>query len=277
MLFNPGSVIDHPYALAGTLALVVAAKPAVAFLTLRLLGRSVPQALTVAAGRAQIGEFSFILTGAALALGLLPQLASDLVLSAAILSILINPLIFEAAERWVARHHPPVPDHPAMPEPAPAPGPDEDEAEAEEAPVLDIAGHAIVAGYGRVGRRVAQALIAAGERPVVIDLDGGALAEAQAAGAMTLTGNSADPDLLRRANLPAAKRIFVTLPEAFEAGQVVEQARRAVPEITIYARAHSDEDEAHLTGLGASLTIMGEREIADRMIAADADAAVPKA
>jgi CPA2 family monovalent cation:H+ antiporter-2 len=79
-------------------------------------------------------------------------------------------------------------------------------------------------------------------------------------------GNAADPEVLAAANLPLARRLFVTIPETFEAGQVVEQARAANPALDIVARAHSDAAVEHLTKLGATLTVMGEREIADRMI-----------
>jgi K+:H+ antiporter len=79
-------------------------------------------------------------------------------------------------------------------------------------------------------------------------------------------GNAADPEVLAAANLPAAKRLFVTIPEAFEAGQVVEQARAANPELEILARAHSDAEIEHLTTLGTTMTVMGEQEIADRML-----------
>jgi len=90
-------------------------------------------------------------------------------------------------------------------------------------------------------------------------------------------GNAADPEVLAVANLGAARRLFVTIPQAFEAGQVVQQARAANPTLEIIARAHTDDEVDHLTGLGADLTVMGEREIAHRMIerAFGADAAAP--
>jgi voltage-gated potassium channel Kch len=79
-------------------------------------------------------------------------------------------------------------------------------------------------------------------------------------------GNAADPEVLAAANLPAARRLFCTLPEVFEAGQVVEQARAANPRLEIMARAHSDEAVAHLESHGANPTVLGEREIALRML-----------
>ena len=81
-----------------------------------------------------------------------------------------------------------------------------------------------------------------------------------------MAGNAADPAVLRAANLPAARRLVVAIPEAFEAGQVVEQARAANPALRIIARAHSEDAVAHLSGLGADLTVLGEREIAHRIL-----------
>ena len=72
--------------------------------------------------------------------------------------------------------------------------------------------------------------------------------------------------MLRAANLAGAKYIIIAIPEAFEAGQVVQQARAANPRNQIIARAHSDAEVEHLNSLGADTVIMGEREIAHGMI-----------
>ena len=79
-------------------------------------------------------------------------------------------------------------------------------------------------------------------------------------------GNAARPDVLRAARPAAARALVIAIPEAFEAGQIVEQARAANPALRIVARAHSDAEVEHLEGLGADVVIMGEREIARGMI-----------
>ena len=68
------------------------------------------------------------------------------------------------------------------------------------------------------------------------------------------------------AALAAAKFLFVAIPEAFEAGQIVQQARRANPSLPIVARAHFDAEVEHLLAMGASKVVMGEREIALAML-----------
>jgi len=113
--------------------------------------------------------------------------------------------------------------------------------------------------------RAAQAALAAGRQVVVVEERDEARAAAEAAGARVVAGNAADPAVLAEAGLATARRLFVTVPEAFEAGQVVEQARAANPALEILARAHSDAALDHLAALGATRTILGEREIAERM------------
>ena len=85
-------------------------------------------------------------------------------------------------------------------------------------------------------------------------------------GLKSSAGSGADERVLRAANLPAARMLFVAIPEAFEAGQIVQQTRRANPHLEIVARAHFDAEVDHLAQLGANSVIMGEREIAEAML-----------
>ena len=244
MLFNPAVLVEQPMAVLATVAIIVLGKSAAAFLIVRAFGHPAGTALTVSASLAQIGEFSFILVGLGVALGLLPEGGRDLVLAGAILSILVNPLVFALTER-----RRPAPPAPAAAPPAPA-----------------ETGHEVIVGYGRVGAIIGARLAAAGQRVVVIEDRDEALTAARADGAEAIAGHAADPEVLAQADLGAARRLFVTIPEAFEAGQVVQQARALNPRLDILARAHSDAAVQHLEGLGANLAVLGEREIARRMI-----------
>jgi CPA2 family monovalent cation:H+ antiporter-2 len=285
MLFDPGIIMEAPLAVLATLAIIMLGKSAAAYVIVRAFGHPSGTALTISASLAQIGEFSFILVGLGGALGLLPPEGRDLVLAGAILSILLNPFLFAAVERRkakVAAHlaTPPAP-HPAvavapaepLPEVAPMPAraslPEEVPAQAEEAEPYDLPpmeDHDVVVGYGRVGFLVAAGLREAG-RPVLVFEDAEAtVIAARTDGLPAVLGNAADPEVLAAANLGAARRLFVTVPEAFEAGQVVEQARAANPDLEIMARAHSDAAVEHLKKLGATQIIMSEREVARRML-----------
>jgi len=247
MLFDPGVILRDPLGVAATVLIIVFGKSAAAYGIVRLFGHGHATALTVSASLAQIGEFSFILAGLGVSLALLPAEGRDLVLAGAILSILLNPLAFWLADRSLA-------NAPRSPVPVPAPAP----------PLPQ--GHEVVIGYGRVGGLVGRRLAAAGRSVVVVETDAERAEAARRDGARAILGNAADPEVLAGTDLAAARRLFVAIPDAFEAGQVVEQARAARPDLEIIARADSEEAVAHLTKLGASLAIMGEREIAHRML-----------
>ena len=259
MLFDPGVLVRAPAAVAGTVLIIVVGKSLVAWATVRAFGYRGGTALTVAASLAQIGEFSFILAGLGVTLNILPPEGRDLLLAGAILSILLNPILFTAAERRRAAFFA------ARQAPAP-PGPEPVPEAAASLPVSGLTGHDVLVGYGRVGSLVGAGLRAAGRPLLVLDDNLEALEGAQREGAETVQGNAADPEVLAAANLPAAHRLFVTVPEAFEAGQVVEQARHLNPTMQIVARAHSEAAVEHLSRLGVTLAVMGEREIAHRML-----------
>ncbi len=266
MLFNPAILVEAPLAVVATVLIIVVGKSLAAFLIVRAFGYPAATALTVSAALAQVGEFSFILVGLGLALGLLPEQGRDLVLAGAILSILLNPFIFAMVERGRTRLLTRLAFTGAAPEAKPAPRPEPPPEEPDAPPVTTLSDHDVVVGYGRVGSIVGAGLIASGRPVLVFEERDEAVDAARAAGAEVVVGNAADPEVLAAANLPAARRLFVTLPEAFEAGQVVQQARALNPGLEILARAHSDDAVDHLSGLGASVTISGEREIAFRML-----------
>ena len=280
MLFDPGVILEAPVALLGTVLIIMVGNPLAAFVIVRAFGHPTGTAMTVSVSLSQIGEFSFILAGLGVALGLLQPEGRDLILAGAILSIALNPFLFAVVERGRTRLLTRIrftADAPApTPTPAPAPRIPEPEPEPEAPAMTTLADHDIVVGYGRVGSLVGPGLIAAGRPLLVISDEDDAAEAARQAGAEVVVGNAASPEVLSAANLPAARRLFCTLPEIFEAGQVVQQARAANPRLEILARAHSDEAVTYLSDLGADSTVLGEREIALRMLE-QASAAPPAA
>jgi CPA2 family monovalent cation:H+ antiporter-2 len=244
MLLNPLVFVAHPLAVLATVAIIVVGKAAVAWLIVRAFRLGDTTARTVAASLAQIGEFSFILMGLGHDLKLVTSDAYDLVLAGAIVSIFLNPFVFALLER-----------------------PPKDKPQAKPTPVPSTqSGHAVLIGYGRVGSLIGAALAGDGASVVVIETSDSGLAKARGDGAEVFEGNAASKEMLTAANIAGARRLFVTVPDAFEAGQVVEQARALNPALEILARAHSDAAVEHLEKLGADLVISGEREIAERMV-----------
>jgi len=257
MLFDPAVLLADPRPLAGTLLVVMAGNAGIAFLMMRVLRQSLVTSLIVAAGLAQIGEFSFILADLGIGLGLLPSTARQLVLATSMLAILAHPLLFELIERLRPR---------AAAKPA-ADDRAERRARAEELPTTGLSGHAVLVGYGRVGQIVANDLMAEGWKLLVIDARPELVEKLRAEGIEAFAANGAEERVLQAANLPAARLLLVAIPEPFEAGQIVEQGRRAYPTLEIIARAHFDAAVDHLTAHGANVVIMGEREIAHGMAA----------
>jgi CPA2 family monovalent cation:H+ antiporter-2 len=250
MLFNPSVLLREPGMIALTFAVVTVGGGGIAFLLLRFLGQKTGPALVIAVSLAQIGEFSFILADLGIGLRVLPVEARDLILGTSILSILLNPLLF-----WLATRD-------RVQEPAKAPEP-----KMPKKPILTpttLTDHAVLVGFGRVGRLVAQEM--KDRSLLVIEEAQDATEKLRAAGIEHITGNAAQSDVLTAANIAGAAMLFVAIPEAFEAGQIVEQARRANPALRIVARAHYDAEGDHLIARGADKVIMGEREIAHAMI-----------
>jgi CPA2 family monovalent cation:H+ antiporter-2 len=269
MLFNPAILADAPLALLATVLIIVIGKSAAAYLVVRLFGHTRPTALMITASLAQIGEFSFILANRSLELGLLPADGRDLILAGAILSILLNPLLFAVLEAYTARREKgPVPVDAAA-------EPQEDETPMRE-PIrpTSLTGHVVLIGHGRVGSFISAALR---ERKVplfVIEDDEDRVAALRELGVEAIAGNAADPELIQAANLGSARCLLVAIPDAFEGGQVVRQARIINATLPILARAHSEEEIAHLELHGANVVVMGEHEIAKSMLD-DAAVAAP--
>ncbi len=257
MLFDPHVLVTMPLPLLGTVAVIIVGKTIAAYAIVRLFGHSRATAGTVAVSLAQIGEFSFILATLGISLGLMDPAAQDLILGGAIVSIVANPLLFALLDRVLARRRAaPVAVDTAAPGPAEEPG----------LVTTALSGHAVVAGYGFVGRHVARALERHGVALLVIDDRQETVAELRDAGIEAIGGNAALPRVLAAANLAGAARLFVALPNVFEAGQVVERARAANPRLRIVARAETRSEAEHLREKGADTAVIGRIEIADAMV-----------
>ncbi|PHY19009.1 YbaL family putative K(+) efflux transporter [Caulobacter sp. BP25] len=250
MLFDPSVLLREPLAVLATLLIIVVGKSIAALIIVRAFRRPMSTALTISVSLAQIGEFSFILAGLGVSLKLLPPEGRDLVLAGAILSILVNPLLFAILDRVLPK---------MIAKEAKARG---------EPPTMSAAAqpHAVLVGYGRVGKAVAEGL--KGRTPlVVIEDDVERAQDLRRAGFETVAGNAVKPEVLLEAGLDKATHLFVAVPNPFEAARIIEQARAANPKALIIARAYTDADVALLKQMGAAHALIGEDEIARGMLA----------
>jgi CPA2 family monovalent cation:H+ antiporter-2 len=280
MLFDPASLLGDPLPVIATVAIIVLCRSVAVFAVVMAFRHSVATAVVIAASRAQIGEFSFILAQLGVGLGLLSQEGQALILSGAIISIVLNPvlvyggeLLRPALEAWLTPPRPPEPavasspDAAAAPVAAPAAPPEPPPAgEPFAQEPSELAGHTVLIGCGRVGSAIEAALDGAGSPYLVIETAEVPVAALRERGLEAFAGNAASPEVLALANLAAAHSIVIAIPDAFEAGQIAAQARHANPSIRIVARAHSDAEAGHLAGCGADIVVLAEREIARGML-----------
>jgi CPA2 family monovalent cation:H+ antiporter-2 len=256
MLFDPAAIAHAPLHIAVAAAAVLIGNSFFTFALLVAL-RAAPQtAVTVAAALAQIGEFSFILSGAAVARGLLPAEGRDLVLAAALLSILLQPAMFRAAELlgphlegvdWLRRRH------------------------AGRGEIRRRSGaavpdrHVIVVGHGRVGSLVAAGLRSHGIPYVVIEQNLHFAEVLRRDGIPVVYGDAAWPEVLDAAAPERARLLVIAVPDKGATRRILAAARRANPAIDVIARTHSNEEADWLTRNTVSLAAMGERHAASEM------------
>ncbi|MGE3994800.1 MAG: YbaL family putative K(+) efflux transporter [Variibacter sp.] len=266
MLFDPTIIAREAGPVLATLFIIMFGKSFAALLIVRLAGYSTNTALTISASLAQIGEFSLILVSLGVALALLPERGRDLVLAGSIVSIMLNPFVFQVLDWVQARTEEERPED-AVPQ-------DAEPGTRVEIPPTSLTDHVVLIGHGRVGSRISEAVRASGAPLLVVEDNADKSAQLREQGVETITGNAADPQLIQALNLPVARCLLVAIPNGFEGGQVVAQARGINADLPIIARSHSQDETAHLMKYGATRVVMGEDEIAKAMIA---DACAPDA
>ncbi len=256
MLFDPAIVFQHPWLVLGTVLIIVFGKSLAALAIVLAFRHPLSTALAISVSLAQIGEFAFILATLGVSLGLLSETGQSLILGGAILSILLNPLMFSLLDRlkpWLEQREG-KPDGPA---------PAVDDA---HVPFWSpLRSHTVLVGFGRVGHLVALSLGEQDRQFIVIEDQADVVRALRADGIPALYGNAALPGILEAADIATARWLLVAIPHALEAGQIIERARAINPQIEVIARAHSISEVTHLEKHGATYTIMGEREIAKGM------------
>jgi CPA2 family monovalent cation:H+ antiporter-2 len=254
MLLDPAVLIANPLTVLGVVLLVVIGKSIAAVAIVAALGYPLRTGLTVGAGLAQIGEFSFILATAGVAERLLPIEAFQLVVAGALVTITLNPLMFalvDPLDAWIRRH-------PRLRELL-----DRGAADlATRGPRREpLRGHAIVVGYGRIGRTVARALEGRNFPYLVLEEDRRAVENLRARGVEALYGDVTDDGLLEHAGVAAARVLVLTTADPPGTAFAAKHARAANPRIEVVARVESGEEASRLRNIGHVQAVEGEREV----------------
>ncbi|MEQ4925046.1 YbaL family putative K(+) efflux transporter [Proteus hauseri] len=264
MLFDPMVLIEHPLGILATLAIIIIGKSAAALVLVRMFGHSRRTALTIAASLAQIGEFAFILAGLGVALNVLEPDARNLVLAGALVSIMLNPILFTLLDKYLAKTETKEEMEKLQ----------QEELE-EEMPVpVDICGHAIIVGYGRAGSMLSEKLLAQSIPLVIIENSRNKFAELKEKAFNTVLGNASTKESLALARIDCAKSLLLTIPNGYEAADIAETARSMNPDLTIIVRAHFDdiivranydEEASFILEKGANHVVIDEDQTATAM------------
>ena len=257
MLFDPQVLVEQPLHVLWLVLIIMIGKSLAAFGIMILFRKPVRTALLISASLAQIGEFSFILAGLGITLGLLPAEANSLILAAALLTITLNPLAFSAIpviERWLQRR----PRLMARLESVRTEG-DTSPADAQTASMRD---HVVLVGFGRVGRRIGYALERAGIPYVAVERDQNTVEALRKRGIPAVFGDAARQGILDHVHLDTAKLLVIASPDPYHARAIVDVAKKLNPDVEIAARTHSEAGQKFLEERGVERAFMGERELA---------------
>jgi CPA2 family monovalent cation:H+ antiporter-2 len=261
MLFDPAVVVEMPLHVLGVVAIIVVGKTLAAMALVLALRYPLNTALTVAASLAQIGEFSFILAGLGLSLGLLPQEGMSLVLAGALISIALNPLVFagvEPARAWILRRSAAARRLEQRGDPY------------AELPMTTerrfLEGQVVLVGYGRVGQRIARSLGERGIAFVVAEQNRERVEDLRKAGIAAVSGDASEPAVLIQAHIAQAAMLVVATPDPVGVRRMVETARALNPGIEVVLRTHSEDECELLRRDGVGTVVFGEEELAQGML-----------
>lgn len=256
MLFDPAVLVREPLAVLAVLAIILIGKSVAAFGIVLGFGYPTRTALTVSASLAQIGEFSFILIGLGVTLGVVPVEGRDLILAGALLSITLNPLVFktfDGIERWLGRRPRVLSVLEGGGGQAISTLPETRDESSHD--------HAIIVGYGRVGRVVGKALGDQTLPVVIVDKDRRRVEALRAKGIPAIYGDASTPGILDGAGIAHARLLVIATPEGFQTRRIIKLARELNAGIDVAVRTQSDAEVAYLESQGVGLAIMGTREL----------------
>ena len=262
MLFEPAILVEKPLSVLVVVAVIVLGKSIAAMMITLALRYPLNTALTVAASLAQIGEFSFILAGLGVSLGILPAEGMSLILAGALISMAINPMIFsliKPLQTWLlrvselARHY------------------EKNTGLFSELPMTTeakyLAGQVVLVGYGRVGKKIAKVLSDKNIPFVVAEQNRELVENLRKKGIPAVSGNASEPSVLIQAHIANAAMLVIATPDTIDVRKMVKVAKMLKPEIKIVIRTHHEDESKFLREEHLGKVFYGEEELANGMSA----------
>ncbi|MHB8797919.1 MAG: cation:proton antiporter domain-containing protein [Thermoanaerobaculia bacterium] len=257
MLFDPRVLVEQPVRVLVVVAIIMLGKTLGAVGLVLAMRYPLHTALTVGAALAQIGEFAFIIAVLGRDLGLLPAEGHSLILVGSIISIGLNPVVFSTVgplTEWLKRKSALARRLAAL----------EHETAALPATVDEsrLVGQVVLVGYGRVGKRIAEALSERKVPFVVAEMSREAVAALRAKEIPAVSGDASDPAVLVQAHVATAAMLVIATPDPVKIRKMVEVARALNPVVEIVLRTHTEEEAELLREEKAGTVFMGEHELA---------------
>ena len=272
MMVDPAIFLDQPGRILVVLMVVMFVNFASAVAIVIVNRYPLSTALSIGASLGQIGEFSIILAGLALGLGIIQSEVMNLVLAAVLLSIAFNTLLFKAVEparRWVLSRS------------AVARRLDQRQDPTAALPMSTdrkyLEGQLVLVGYGRVGKRIGQALVERSIPYVIVEQSRERVEALREEGFAAVSGDPGDPGVLIQAHIAKASMLVIATPDTVHVRQMVETARLLNPSIEVIVRTHSEDESELLAADGFGKIFFGEEELAKGMVRHIVDRFAPKA
>jgi CPA2 family monovalent cation:H+ antiporter-2 len=260
MLFDPNVLLEAPLGVLGTVFIIILGKSLAAAGLVLLFRYPLNTALTVAASLAQIGEFSFILGSLGKTLGLIDEEAMNLILAGALVSIALNPFVFAAIkplQRWLLKRS------------ALARQLNQREDPYAQLPMSTdrkyLQGQVVLVGFGRVGKRIAEALKARNIPYVVVEQTRESVEDLRKQGIAAVYGDATEPEVLIQAHIAHAAMLVLATASPLNVHKMTEIARTLNPAVEVVARAHSDDESRLLRKEGIGVIFHAEEELAKSM------------
>jgi len=258
MLLDPTQLLDSPLLTLVTLVIVMLGKPLAAFAIVTLLGYGSRIGLGVAIALAQIGEFSFLVATLGRQVGVLPEAAMNPLVASAIVSIMLNPVLYRTVgpvEAFLERR----PRlwrvlNPRRSQPTEQP--------VKSAAPKDAAHRAIVVGYGPIGQTVARLLSERGIEPTIIEMNIETYRSLRSQGRLAVYGDANRSEVLEEAGVRAAAGLILTASGSANAVEAIRTARELNPKIHVVARADFLRQTEFMQKAGAAEVFSGEGEVA---------------